>query len=109
MALTFTQNFQSTFGNKKVRQYKITFDNSYPTGGEAVAASDFGLKKIDVLDPCGSAVKSDASDALAVGWDQTNSKITLYTSNGAAAAKLLEFTNTGDASAYSVQVLVIGY
>ena len=49
MALTLTKISGASFtiSNKKLRVYDVTFDSSYPTGGESLTAADVGLKKIE--------------------------------------------------------------
>lgn len=95
MAISSSDIERTVFGNKRVVVASVTFDSSYPTGGEAVAASDFGLSSIDVILPF------PLSNRIAV-WDATNSKVLLYTALGTEAA------DTSDQSAIVVKVLVIG-
>jgi hypothetical protein len=116
MALTiakFDPNPDFVSGNKKVRFRKITFDSSYPTGGEALAASDVGLGRIHSVHVCGPARKSDATDAVLVSYDRTNKKLVCYRQKdpanaGGADIALPEVGNTADLSSYSVDVEVIG-
>tara|TARA_R110000787_G_scaffold119860_1_gene230778 strand:- start:837 stop:1283 length:447 start_codon:yes stop_codon:yes gene_type:complete len=51
MALTVTRtgDWSGIEGNKRTGLIKIDFDSSYPTGGEALSASEFGLSKIEEL------------------------------------------------------------
>lgn len=112
MALTIAKldpNPDHVAGNKKVRYRTVTFDSSYPTDGEAIAASDFGLKKIEVLEVCGLAMKTDESDAVAVSHDPTAGTLVAFQSTTGAPAKLVEVANTTDLSAYSVIVKAIGW
>lgn len=47
MALTTSLVFQTTFGNKKVKVFDITYDSSYAgSGGEALTAGTLGLSKV---------------------------------------------------------------
>lgn len=102
-------NADTTFGNKKIKIRTLTFSSNYATGGEALAASDFGLKKIQHISFGGVASSSDVATACAVSYDYTNGKVVFYES-GAANAALAEKTN---AEAYptgcNVRVLVVGY
>jgi hypothetical protein len=50
----------------------ITFDNSYPSGGEALTASDFGMSEI-----YGVSVIGDC-EAYQYSYDQTNGKLKVY-------------------------------
>lgn len=81
----------------------VTFDSSYPAGGEAYTAANFGLSKIDLM-VCAGAAKAGATTALACLADHTNSKLMLFSSNGAAPNALLE-TSTVDQSATVVRVI----
>jgi hypothetical protein len=84
-------------GAVQVVQSRVTFDSSYPTGGEAVTAANFGLNRIlYVL----SGVNT-AGNRLVV-WDDTNSKLKLYTALGTEAA------DTSDQSTIVAVVTVIG-
>ena len=49
---TFTLPYDVQWGKAVLPAgpYKVTFDSSYPTGGEAVTAGNFGLGKIDWID-----------------------------------------------------------
>ena len=69
-------------------QGKLTFDSSYPTGGELLAPSDLGLDDIDHLNVM------LLSGAFPV-WDKTNDKLKVFTAAGA------EVANTTDLSSLS--------
>lgn len=90
--------------NSKVVLAEITMDNSYPTGGEAVVPSDFGLSGIDAmicgLPPVGGFVPS---------YLASTGKVKLFASTTGTPSALVEFTNTGDASAAVIPVVVWGY
>lgn len=63
-------------GNKRVVYTETTFDSSYPTGGEAIAASDFGLTTISSVIVLGGT--GVAAAARFFQWDRANSKIVAY-------------------------------
>lgn len=86
------------FGAVKFSLVEITFDSSYPTGGESVAAADVGLARIDFALVPGLNV--DASRLIA--WDQDNSKLLLFTDFSTEAA------NTSDQSTISAIVCFVG-
>ena len=95
MALTITDVQRTVFGNKREVIATVLFDSSYPTGGEAVAAADFGLSSVDTL--------SVYQHASRIGvYDHTNNKILLYTALGIEAA------STSDQSTITVYVRVSG-
>lgn len=80
----------------------VTFDSSYPAGGEPYTAAMFGLNSVDFL-ACEPALGS-ATTAYVCRADQANSKLQLFNSNGAAPAALLE-TSTANQSATVVRVM----
>ncbi len=74
MALTFSTvaSWKGPKRGTKVNIVNVTFDNSYPTGGEAVSASDLGLSGI-------TSVKIANHPLGHVAYlDSTNSKILVY-------------------------------
>lgn len=80
MALTFTKDKEGVAGDLRYWSGTVTFDSSYPTGGEAILASDFGFgSTIYVLD-----LGSDSG--LVFKFDRTNSKILAYYPTGGASA-----------------------
>jgi hypothetical protein len=91
-------------GNRKVVHGTVTFDSSYPTGGEAVSLADLGLSRLDWLECL-------TSDGFVPAWDGSTSapKIELYwvdtTVDGAALA---EVTATTDCSAVVVRFRATG-
>lgn len=103
MALTVTRDKDPltngdfhVIGDLHWRHGTITFDSSYPTGGEAVTAADFGFgsQLIELLVfPTGAEVPV---------FDKTNKKVLLYTADGTQAA------NTSDQSAVVVRYMAIG-
>lgn len=82
----------------------LTFDSSYPTGGEPLTAADLGfsdnateLKVIPVR-----------QGAIIVSYDGANAKLLAYWGNAGTASVLPEVTATTDLSAQTVEVLVRG-
>jgi hypothetical protein len=104
MALTITKVDVSVIGNKKMAIYDITCDTSYPTGGYAITAANFGLKRLVHVDP-----DSITSAGFGAAWDKTNSKLMLFTSNGAAPAALAQVPNATNVSTHVLNCKVIGY
>jgi len=53
MSLSTTIVKQDVFGNKRYHRVKLTFDSSYPYGGEALTARQCGMSNIDsiILEP----------------------------------------------------------
>jgi hypothetical protein len=82
----------------------ITFDSSYPTGGEAVTLAQLGLTRLDWL-------SVETTDGYVPAWDGSTSapKVKLFwvdtTTDG---APLAEVTATTDASAVVVRFHATG-
>jgi hypothetical protein len=103
MALTFTKNHASVVGDKRVWRGTITFDSSYPTGGEAVTAANFGFN-VDIQHVNLGSV-DDAKYHAA--WDATNSKIILYVEDGTSGIEA-QAANESDQSAVIVTLEAFG-
>lgn len=89
-------------GNRKFTTANVTFDNSYATGGEAIAPADLGLVRLDFL-------LVDAGQGYVARWDGslTAPKILLYRQTAATGA-LVEVPSTTDVSTVVVRVLAFG-
>lgn len=100
MAATITENESTILGSKRVVFATYTFDDSYPTGGEAVAASEFdSLTAIEHI----VIASQDVGGGEQVVWDKANAKLLVFTADGTEA------TNTSDQSGVSVELMVFGY
>lgn len=79
-------------GNRKVVHGTVTFDSSYPTGGEAISLTSLGLDRLDW-------VETLTTDGYVPAWDGSVSapKIKLFwvdtTVDGAALAEVVSTTN----------------
>lgn len=103
MALTISGEDRRVMGDRLVIDAKVTFDSSYPTNGEALAASDFqGLAQIDNL-----IVHSTSAALFRVIWDDTNSKLKVYEEDG-TTGKEAEVGNTDNISTLTCLVQVTG-
>lgn len=87
-------------GGQRARLVKITFDASYPTGGEALTAADCGLTTIDEF-------LAHAAGGRVFEYDYTNAKLLAYQSAGSAAA-LAQVPDTTDLALVVTRALVIG-
>lgn len=91
-------------GTRREVRGTVTFDSSYPTGGEAVTLAQLGLTRLDWL-------SVDTTDGYVPAWDgsTTAPKIKLYwvdtTTDG---APLAEVASTTDASAVVVRFHAVG-
>jgi len=84
----------TVWGNKKVRPRRLTFSGNYATGGETIAASNFGLKKVEQIIFHGAvAMASALSTGCPVSWDQANGKLVFFEGSAAGTA-LSEKTNS---------------
>lgn len=101
----------TVFGNKKIVFADVTFDSSYPTGGESIAASDFGLNTLQYVIPLGPAVDSDGtggSNAVPVFFDASTSKLQTFES-GASGTVNPEKGSGESLANYLVHVIAVGY
>lgn len=86
MALSITRIAWNTRGKLRESIVDITFDSSYPTGGEAISPSSVGLGTIYGMQQIGG---NAAAGAYLFHWDRTNKKImAFYPTGGAAPASL---------------------
>ena len=110
MALTLTKIAAFTSGNKRHRVYDVTFDSSYPTGGESLTASDVNLRKIEQLIVHGpaTATRGGTTGVLAT-YDYTNSKLQAFWGNAGTASVLPEVTGTTDIATQICRITAIGY
>lgn len=109
MALTVdrTVSKQTVFGNRKVVFAKVTFDSSYPTGGESLVPSDLGLKSIDFISDQTAAADAGTT-AIVTKYDYTNQKLQAFWGNAGTASVLPEVTGTTDLQTYISRHVVIG-
>ena len=104
MALTISNEDRRISGERVVIDAKIAFDDNYPTGGEALAASDFqGLIQIDSL-----IVHSANLAMYRVIWDDTNSKLKVFLEASGGDGAEDEVGNTDDINTLRCLVHVIG-
>lgn len=102
MAVSVTVN--KTFrglGDHVDVQADVTFDSSYPTGGEVLTAADFGLNDLDNVQPQPLAF-AQAAGFRVVEWVRSTNALRLWTALGTEAA------NASDQSATKVTVLARG-
>jgi hypothetical protein len=93
------------FGKLRVRRGTVTFDSSYPTGGEAVTAGSFGLSEIEFL-----LVIGTRGSGYVVEFVPSTSKLkALWVDTTVDGAPLAEVANTTDLSAVVADVIAFGY
>jgi len=82
----------------------VTFDSSYPAGGEPYTAAMFGLTRIDQMQTA-PALASSTTGLLCLA-DHTNSKLMLFGMAAAAGVgTALTETNTANQSATTCRVV----
>jgi|TARA_Y100000114_G_C11705298_1_gene300606 hypothetical protein len=106
MAITITNPGSSAdvpgvSGNIKYVIKDITFDDSYPTGGEGLSATQLGLEEVYIV------LISQKSDGYVVQYDYSNEKLEIYEA-GADGAALDELGNTADASGIAIRLIAYG-
>lgn len=104
MAISVAIKRTSHIENNKVVTASITLDSSYPTGGEVVVPSDFGLQGIDHM-----IVGSPPLGGFLATYDPIAGKIKLWQSTTGAPALLVEVADTTSAATAVVPVLVFGF
>lgn len=99
---------EDVWGFKRIHLFQVTFDSSYPTGGEVL-----GLKAAGVPNPSAARFFMSQRAPLTVGYhfayDRANDKLVVFWADGTAvaAAAFPEVANTTDLSALVVDMLVI--
>lgn len=111
MAVTLAAVTHGTYkvknDERKIRTEKhrtVTFDSSYPTGGEAVSAADVGLSRITSADARFLGGFSAAFSFVEPLVQSTGSVLLRL-----RAAAGTEVPNATDASTVSVRLIVWGY
>lgn len=100
-------------GGKRMNVVNITFDSSYPTGGEAVTPNQLGLQAIDTVLCFPSYASSNPTGCVIPVWDQANKKILVFqqtdpAASGGANVGLVQFTDTASLANLTITVLAIG-
>lgn len=94
-------------GPYKARMIDITFDNSYPTGGEVLTAASLGWSQIFgaivLTHPVNSA--GTLHRMLFPRKNTANTQLNLIIATTASA----EAANASDQSAFTARVIVLGY
>lgn len=87
-------------GRERVVRRRISLSGTYDTGGFAITPNALGLSKIRWIQFHGPATTGSAVSFPV--WDETNSKIKLFT------ATATQFTNGGSTNNYTLDVSVGG-
>ncbi len=100
MALTFTNVKRTFFGDQKVVHATATFDSSYPTGGEPIAAADLGMSSISQLHTSGLSIDDEALGHVV--WDRSAGTLLVVVAAGTQEG------NATDLSATTVEITAFG-
>lgn len=95
------------WGRHEVHLFEVTFDSSYPTGGEALDFGPYGVK-----DSANARYffqqRAPLTGSYNFVYDRSNEKLLVFVEEAVAAGgPLVEAGNTTDLSALIVDVLVI--
>lgn len=109
MAVSVTDVKRGVLGDLKYLIADVTFDSSYPAGGEALTPATLGFTTIyffssnTIIDP------DTADNAVVPGYDYTNSKFLAFWDNESGSnSAFLEVDDTTTLAAYSARIFVIG-
>lgn len=102
MAVTVSTLHTDRLNKTRIKAVEITFDSSYPTGGEPITAAMFGFTRIISV----FAIQCDDAGYDPV-WDRTNSKILLYDEDNTSGIAA-DAANTSDQSGRVVTAVVWG-
>lgn len=123
MALSYSVLARGHLGPNRAELIAITFDSSYPSNGESIAAADIGFTHVV------AAFSESTSTGRLVQYDRTNKKFVVYnpvtahthventaasytqnaTTAAATAGVATDVPNATDLSALVAAVLVIGW
>ena len=101
MALSYSITRTGTMGDQRSVFGTITFDDSYPTGGEAFDKAALGLVRLDWLS------FNHGEDGFVFHYDAANAKIIAYEA-GTASAALDEQDAATDLSGAVVEFFAVG-
>jgi hypothetical protein len=96
MGVTVSAMRKTVEGDRAVRYFTLTFDASYPTGGEALTDTDMGLRGCDFF-----MSELMSANGKQVVWDRTNDKALIF--DGGA-----EVSNGTDQSAVVIRCKAVG-
>lgn len=102
MALTVSELTRGVFGHLRASLVQVTFDASYPTGGEDFTPGQVGMSEFEAVFVEGGTQE--------VRFDHTNNKLLAYGDKGVATAggPFEEVAATTDLSAFDAKLLCLG-
>jgi hypothetical protein len=105
MPLTFANREDLSVGNERGVRVDITFDASYPTGGEPLTPADLGLGRINQLISDQGGI--GANDGRVIQYDRVNELLLAFQGPTAVGA-LPEVPNATDLADLTVRVTAVG-
>lgn len=104
MGISYTYEGHRWLGTQRLSTIEATFDGSYTTGGETLAASDADLGSIEHVD----VVEGTTAKGYVVRWDKANG--TLQAFEAAADGNALDEVAAGkaDLNGETIQLRVWG-
>lgn len=111
MALTISANPPELVGRERVVRATVTFDSSYPTGGEAFTAAQLGLTSLKNV--YASAGLGSSTTGYVPVWNRSVSSplllVLMGDNDNASDGPLIEVANTTDLSGFVCQVEAVGF
>lgn len=104
MALTVAKGIRHAVGSMRAVEITLDFDDSYPTGGEPLAASDLGLSEVRFF-------PTVLAGGYVLQYDYDNEKLQAFhvDMDAQADSPLVEVTDSTDLEALTgIKVLVYG-
>ena len=98
---------RTVIGSQRVHRGVLTFDSSYPTGGEPVTKATFDLP-VALDDLHLTPAKNSTPVGYALDWDKAGGVIRAFRVGAAVATPLEEATSTVNLSAFSARFTAIG-
>lgn len=112
MALTFTKVSDAAGVQGTIREtfYDVTFDSSYPTGGEAVSPREVGLGTvIHGAEVIGHRLTSGTpTTAYVVLWDYVTGKLQVFVTGTSADTVLNEVANATSLATRIFRIRFVG-
>lgn len=103
MALTFSLDPLQIEGKRRVVTGTVTFDSSYPTGGETFTARDLGL---DILEH----VSLEPDSGYVVNWNRSATAPTILAyQQSAATGALTQVPNATNLATVVCELRAVGY
>lgn len=112
MAITVTSApienglIEDKWGKAKVMGRRVSISGTYDTGGFALSASSFGLRRIHTI-ICNE--RGAPATAFPVQFNSATSKVQMFASNGAAPAALAEVANGTNVGSRVFDIIAIGW